>query len=306
MYCLWIGGKKVYDLKQLKENFDFDSVEIYCLGGGLVRWLRQCGETEAAEKVEKIDPSSNLREQLAEIFDQPDPIKKSFSDTAPVCITPEISRGKLSSFAANDVLSDGGSFAAAEKTDSFNFELSTPSSHEISSFGGSSFEAATVFSGSGAALSTSFPLETSSYNLFSTSYNLFSNSFNLFSTSFNLFSTSFSLITTSFVTSSFHEYECEFESGSSFAFSGGSYSLGSFGAYISGSFADTSFAGAAGSFKAENISSAVTSDRSDAGEPDGESADSVETAPPLSPSEKILQNITACPLNRFGYGIHLI
>lgn len=292
MYCLWIGGKKVYDLKQLKENFDYDSVEIYCLGGGLARWLRQCGEVETAEKIEEINPSSDLSEQLAEIFDQPNPIKKLSFYTDSACITPEISKGKLSSsFAASDVLSDNGSFATDRKADSFHLDFSFPSSYEISSFGGSSFEAATVYTGSSAALSTSFSLESSSFA----------------ATSFSFISTSFNFITTSFLTSSFHEFEYEFETGGSFAVLGGSYSLGSFGAYISGSFANTSFISTTSNFKAENTSSGVlTYGESNADKIDRENADSEITAPQLSPSEKILQNITACPLNRFGYGIHLI
>lgn len=293
MYCLWIGGKKVYDLKQLKENFDYDSVEIYCLGGGLARWLRLCGEIETAEKIEKINPSSDLSEQLAEIFDQPNPTKKSLSDTDPVCITPEISKEKFSSsFAANNAVSDSSSFAIDRETDSFNFEILTPSSYEMSSFGGSSFEAAAVYTGSSTALSTSFSLESSSFT----------------TTSFNFISTSFNFITTSFMTSSFHEFEYEFETGGSFVTLGGSYSLGSFGAsYISGSFANTSFISTAGSFKAESTSSGVlTYGESNADKIDRENTDSEATAPQLSPNEKILQNITACPLNRFGYGIHLI
>lgn len=68
MYCLWLNGKKVFDLKQLKEAFDPKALELYCLGGGLVRWLDDCGETEIADKVKNIDQNSDIPLQLAGIF----------------------------------------------------------------------------------------------------------------------------------------------------------------------------------------------------------------------------------------------
>lgn len=292
MYCLWIGGKKVYGLKELKDNFDFGSVEVYCLGGGLSRWLRLCGESETAERVDKIDLSRDLSEQLAEIFDQPSPIKNPLSDTSCSCFNSKISReGSVSSFSENNALSDNGSFSVGEKTDSFNLEHFSPSSYEISSFGVSSFEEKSVYSGSSIALNTSFSLESSSFA----------------AASFNFLTTSFSLISTSFMSSSFHEYEYEFEAGGSFSALGGSYSLGSFGAYIGGSFSVTSFVGSAGSFKTESPSSGTdTSYEPDADKLNRLNADGETTSPPLSPKEKILQNIASCPLNRFGYGIHLI
>ena len=68
MYCLWIGAQKIYNLKQLIRHFDFDAVEMYLLGGGLSRWLRQCDETEIAENVDKIDLFGDISKQLSEVF----------------------------------------------------------------------------------------------------------------------------------------------------------------------------------------------------------------------------------------------
>ena len=289
MYCLWIGGKKVNDLKQLKANFDLDSVEIYCLGGGLARWLRQCGEIEIAEKIEKIDTQSDLSERLAKIFDQPYIVKHSPVDHPSSCIPAEKSEKKFtSSFAANNIPSEGGSFTAGENIGSFGAESS---SYELTSFGGSSFESTLRYSGSASVPVGSLAFEYSSF---------VTNSFNLLSTSFNLFTASFNYSSTSFMTSSFHEYEYEYEAGGSFSAFSGSYSLGSFRAYM-GSFTDTSFVNTVSSYK-ESILSGVH--RSEGSE---EAVSEIkEEIPQLSPHEKVLKNIAACPLNRFGYGIHLI
>lgn len=290
MYSLWISGKKVYDLNQLKENFDLESVELYCCGGGLVRWLRQCGENEIADKIEKLNTSFDLSEQLAEIFGQPKPVKTDLTDMTLVPDAPEKNKDFNTSFTAKILQSENGSFMTGEKNDSFNSELSFPSSYEISSFGVSSFETASVYTGSSAALSTSFSLNSSSFSLETTSFSL----------------SSFNLTSTSFMTSSFHEFEYEYETGGSFSILSGSFALGSFKAYA-GSFTDTSFINTVSSFNPELHSiGTVTSDESENGSFDRENTNIEANTPQLSPTEKIIQNITACPLNRFGYGLHLI
>lgn len=79
MYCLWFGNQKIHDLKQLKNNFDFDAAEMYLLGGGLSRWLRQCGENEIANRVENVDLFGDIQKQLAEIFSVKLPQKIPFT-----------------------------------------------------------------------------------------------------------------------------------------------------------------------------------------------------------------------------------
>lgn len=290
MYSLWIGGKRVYNLNQLKENFDLESVELYCCGGGLARWLRQCGENETADKVEKLNTSFDLSEQLAEIFGQPKPAKTELANLTSVLDVPEKNKDFAASFTAKALQSESGSFMPGEKTDTFNSGLSLPSSYEISSFGVSSFETSSVYTGSSAAFSTSFSLNFSSFSLETTLFSL----------------SSFNFTSTSFMTSSFHEFEYEYETGGSFSILSGSFALGSFKAYAD-SFTDTSFIHTVSSFNPELHSDGrVASDKSENGSFDGENADGDANTTQLSPSEKILQNIIACPLNRFGYGLHLI
>lgn len=284
MYCLWISGKQVYNLKQLKENFDLDSVEIYYSGGGLVRWLRLCGEDETADKVEKIDTSSDLSERLAEIFGQPKPEKKALPNTAFPDYVLKPSGRFDSSFSEKNMQTDVGSLESDKIPDSFTCESLLPSSHGITS----SNVFSQVYVGSSEVLSSSFSLKSSSFSLYGA----------FFST------TSFNLAFSSFGSSSFHEFEYEFESGGSFKVAGGSFSFGSFG-ICKGGFTDTSFVNS--SFKIKKISSctSVSEEKKDGGFDCGIENAETET-PKLSPNEKVLQNIIACPLNRFGYGLHLI
>lgn len=287
IYSLWIGGKRVYSLKQLMNSFDLSSVEVYYYGGGLVRWLRLCGANEIADRVEKIDPALDPSEQLAEIFGQPMPKKTTVPDIASYPSAPikdeGISASSFSSkaldasavsFSESAVLS---SFSGNDVTDSFSVSQTlSASSFEVSSFGGSSFGASLIYISSAAALNASFVLETSSFSL----------------TSFNMFATSFAA-------SSFHEYEYEFETGGSF--NSGSFTLGSFNSYAG------SFTGTLGSFNAGSFSSAdIAPKETESGSFTSAGDDTAQEAPQLSPKEKVLQNISACPLNRFGYGLHLI
>ena len=258
MYCLWLNGNKVYTLQQLRASYDAGAVELYCLGGGLVRWLKDCGEQETAEKVEHIDLSGSISRQLAEIFGVEIP-EKPEQEYHP----------------------------AAAKT-----PVSAPT--------GSFF------------LQTSF-----SKTLFTTSFDTTSFAFSAAYTSF---------FTTSFLTPSFsggYEYEHEYETGSftansfslylsSFsteaAFSTGSFSFGS------GSFTLGSFTSEYGSFTPDTTSFRLTlssfSPKSAEAVPEADKSTPAPTPeqeqPPLTPQQKFELNISSCPLNRYGYGLHLI
>ena len=241
MYCLWLNGKKVYTLRQLRDSFDAEAVGLYCLGGGLARWLKDCGEPDTAEKVEQIDLSENISRQLAEIFDVELPEKEEQAYESAASPQPTYTAG-------------------------CSFTLPPSSLPDTSFFPGSFF--------------TSF--DTTSFN-FSATYNSF--------------------FTTSFLTTSFgsYEYEYEYESGS---FTTGSFSLyfSSFfsefafstGSFASGSFIFGSFIPEWGSFPMMLSSFSP------------ESLEMSPTAMPLTPQQKFELNLSSNPLNRYGYGIHLI
>lgn len=260
MYCLWLNGKKVYDLQQLKASYDAEAVALYCLGGGLSRWLRDCGESEAAEKVEQIDLSQSIPAQLAAIFGV-DPPKTEEQPYRPA---------KAS---AAPISAPNGSFAL-------------PSS-----------------------LTPDAPLSPSSFgSSFDTS------SFNTSSFTFSNMTTSF--LTTSFFTTSFgYEHEYEYESGS-FTASSFSLYLSSFfteTAFLTGSFSLGSFT--LGSFSTEYasfpISGSFSPILSSFSPKSAEAASTTpapapEKEPSLTPQQKFELNLSSNPLNRYGYGIHLI
>lgn len=253
MYCLWLNGKKVYTLQQLRASFDAEAVELYCLGGGLSRWLRDCGEQDTARKVEQIDLSRSVSRQLADIFGVELP------ETEEQAYVPATTA--KSPFPAAD-----RSFAVP------------PSSFSDTSF-------------------------------FTTSFDTTSFSFSQAYTSF---------FTTSFLTTSFgyeHEHEYEYESGS-FAANSFSLSLNSFSAetaFLTGSFALGSFT--LGSFTLEygffpigsgSFHLALSSFSPKSLESTSTESTAEKGSTPLTPQQKFELNLSSCPLNRYGYGIHII
>ena len=257
MYCLWLNGKKVYTLQQLRASFDAEAVGLYCLGGGLARWLKDCGEQAAAEKVEQIDLSKNISRQLAEIFgvDLPETEEQPYEPLT-AAKTPAFTAGGsfgISLTSLPETSLSLGSFELSLSTSSFAF------SNAYTSFFTTSF------------LTTSF---TAGYEH---EYEYGSGSFT--TSSFSLYQTSFSAETAGL-----------FSSGS-FAF--GSFSLGSFifehGSFplVSGSFPLT-----LSSFSPELAETAP--------------APNPENTPPMTPQQKFELNLSSCPLNRYGYGIHLV
>ena len=67
-WCLWLGNEKIFNIRQLRENFDTAVLVGYYLGGGLERWLSDAGETAVLEKVRKIDRNQDIGVQLEFIF----------------------------------------------------------------------------------------------------------------------------------------------------------------------------------------------------------------------------------------------
>lgn len=280
VYCLWLGVHKIYNLKQLKRHFDFDAVEMYLLGGGLSRWLRQCNESEIADRVEKIDLLGDISKQLSDIF------------------SVKLPKGRrnmpLPSEAPNPPAAAGAEAAA--------FSSSPLGFKEASAV---SFPSPTSsFSASAGSYTPEAASETSSFKFGEGSFAPLNGSFALSSFNVGSFETmSLSLGLTSFLYGSFasgsfnyHEYEYEYAFRSSFGF--GSFALGSFN---SGSFNSGSF-GVNYNSTAHTKTYGITGGRT---EENKENACGVRIAA-LPTEEKIRLNFSACPLNRFGYGIHLI
>lgn len=67
-WCLWLGNEKVFNIRQLRENFDTAVLVGYYIGGGLERWLSDAGETAVLEKIKEIDKNKDIGIQLEFIF----------------------------------------------------------------------------------------------------------------------------------------------------------------------------------------------------------------------------------------------
>lgn len=273
MYCLWLGVHKIYNLKQLKRHFDFDAVEMYLLGGGLSRWLRQCNESEIADRVEKIDLLGDISKQLSDIF------------------SVKLPKGRRNM----PLPSEAPKSPAAAGTEFTAFSSAPLGLKEANA---ASFPSPTnSFSASAGSYTPEAASETSSFKFGEGSFALSSFNVGSFETmSFSLGLSSF--LYGSFASGSFnyHEYEYEYAFRSSFGF--GSFALGSFN---SGSFDSGSFGvnyNSAAHTKTYGLAVGRT-------EENKENACGVRIAA-LPTEEKIRLNFSACPLNRFGYGIHLI
>lgn len=326
MFCLWIKNKKICNLKQLKEFFDFDIVEMYLLGGSLIPWLKQCGSNDLAQCVKAIDLNADISSQLSEIFGVKLPNSKIINPEQGTC---SASENNSTSFNKEQGLSSFESDTAIP--DSF---FDTRSAQLVKS----SFENQTLESSFTSESLSSFQLSESSHQTGSFELNLTESSFGgagvgsfetgvtgSFSIQFSSFEQgSFSLENTinsssfsSFILSSFnigsfgeHEFEYEYQQGGSFTNLQGSFNTNSFntGSFEIGSFALK--AGFGGSFDKVSVApQPVITENLEKPADELKSIDKIflpKKESDLPPEEKIKQNILSCPLNRFGYGINLI
>lgn len=289
MFNLLFKDKKISSFKQFIDNFDLEAVKMYYLGGSLVCWLELCGKSEIAELLKSVDPKKDIDEQLAAVFGQPLPKKidfeKKFSvQTVKNSITSFVLsenpkeyacfKNTYSSFSAFDssFSAENGSYKAP--SGAFN-ETKISFLHSLSSFfngfGGSFINAVGSFGGLyGSFMSQKGFTNIGSYVYSETSFTFGSGSFN---NNLNLSSN----------TSSSFNYNVSSFNNSSFEFS--SYKF------------PTSFISSGESSLMPDSLSAADS---------AALQDIKETFPPKTPEEKIIENLSYCPLNRFGYGIHLI
>ncbi|MBO5265911.1 MAG: hypothetical protein J6B08_01300 [Ruminiclostridium sp.] len=80
-WCLWIGSKKVFNIRQLRECFDTDVLIGYYKSGVLEKWLIEAEEKAVLEKVQGIDRGGDIASQLEFVFGvrpdpKPEPIKE--------------------------------------------------------------------------------------------------------------------------------------------------------------------------------------------------------------------------------------
>lgn len=301
MFSLLLTKGKINSFEQLKDNFDLEAVRLYYLGGSLIKWLEMCGKSEIAERVRNIAPNKDIDIQLAEIFEQPIPLKadikkaQKFAD-AKKSIFSFILRDNPLKYAVSanscsfflqralsgETITDSHSLDNNMNENSFydvngSFENKTGSfKYGIGSFrNGSEYESEyerESEAGSFGYKAASFTFEQRSFSASVSSYLSSNTSFFLKTNSFNYKETSFFLNKGSFETGSFLSKNIL-----------SSFSLSSFISSLSQS----------------SFTSCCDSMLKDYSENNSEEISK-------SPEEKIYENLSYCPLNQFGYGIHLI
>lgn len=80
-WYLFLRGKKIYNIRELRESFDTNAVTAYYCGGGLWSWLNELGEKEILSRLSKIDNKGDIGGQLEFIFgvrpEPPEPLPES-------------------------------------------------------------------------------------------------------------------------------------------------------------------------------------------------------------------------------------
>lgn len=303
MFNLLFKDKKISSFEQFIDNFDLEAVKMYYLGGSLVRWTELCGQSEIARQLKNIDPQKNIDEQLAFIFDKPSPLR---IDVGKI-IAAQTVKSSLSSFILGEDLKKYACFKNSYSSFSTIKYFMTESIGSSFTVGNGSFSDIT---GSFNAVSGSFlGAETSFFNL-SASFNSLSSSFSYNIGSFGSLYGSFSNRSTSFMTmngsflyaeTSFRLHNSSFDSNLNLSNNkGGSFNFG-IGSFNNSSFMSYS---ASSSFMSGSRFGTVSDDSVTNGSMVSEEKN--VTLPIKTPEEKITENLSYCPLNRFGYGIHLI
>ena len=67
-WYLWLNGKKIYNIRALRENFDTAVLSGYFLGGSLMKWLSDLGEFTIIKRLNTIDLNGDIGSQLEFAF----------------------------------------------------------------------------------------------------------------------------------------------------------------------------------------------------------------------------------------------
>lgn len=287
--ALWLNRRKIFSADEISAYFDIAAIRGYFLGGSLCTWLAEHGGEMYIDALSALDPADPcLNDRLTEIFTQ----KKN---TVPV------HRADEQLINAVDHFRNGEAPAAISETCSYN------GSFNSNSTAGSSFANAMGFG--------SFKYGSFGFNFgsFANKYGSFRNVLNYSSFGYGSYNYG------SFSRSSFRLWEWEWDwrwyLGS---FRSGSFRYGSFsgvagaGSYRLGSFNYGSFAH--GSFNYRQFGQGSFgfgfSQWQGFGSHRGTAFSGTSGSYPMLSSDEydeiMYRTLGICPLDRFGYGIHLI
>lgn len=300
-WYLWLNGRMIYNIRQLRENFDTALLTGYFLGGSLMKWLSDLGEYSIIKRLSVIDTAKDIGEQLEFAFGVvPDKRHEPPAPAPVITVTavPEANDEKieLSVYTGSYYGLSESSFAAYESS-FLAFESSFRAFE-------SSF-ASIVGNAVAAMFRSSFTgFETSSYSAFVTGQvlNLTSSwtfgSGSSFAAAFAQNLLKFS-IAGSFTGSSFTFGSFGYLFGKYAQFVSGSYGFGSYGSWVWQLFRNLGIAGSLGSFGSFGNLDMFFGEGSFRYSPAGATITAEEY-------HRTLINLSSCPLNAYGYGINLI
>lgn len=67
-WYLWLNGKKIYNIRELRENFDTAVLSGYFMGGSLMKWLSDLGEYTILRRLSDINTEYDIGTQLEFAF----------------------------------------------------------------------------------------------------------------------------------------------------------------------------------------------------------------------------------------------
>ncbi len=89
-WYLWLNGKKIGNIRELRDNFDTAALIGYFLGGSLHGWLSDIGENGILDRLSTIDTNGDIGRQLEFAFGV-NPTKKDLTELAEPVIAQKIS-----------------------------------------------------------------------------------------------------------------------------------------------------------------------------------------------------------------------
>ena len=299
--CLWLNGVKIRHADEIKNNFDAASLRGYFSGGSLIRWLNANGGGEAAGRLAQTSGSDDLTRRLEYAFglDEEPPESSKISELPetdgfdyPMFIPLEINHETLnqSSFGAG-LFKGIGSFGFSGLG---SYELG---SYELGSYELGSYELVSYELGSGLEFYGLGSYGWGSYRF--GYYGLWG----LGSYSFGSFGIYGGIGSYNFGHYGFGSYNFGSYNFGLYGFGLGSYNFGSYGlgSYDLGFYGFGSYDFGSYDFGSYDSGSYISADRIVSNPNDyvfGSCYDALRAW-----LESFLNN---CPLNRYGYGIHII
>lgn len=275
--AIWLNRRKIFSADEISANFDIAAIRGYFLGGSLIKWLDSHGGKEYARLLEKLSPSDPaLNDRLTEIFTQKKcdiPVHKA--DEQLIMTINLLKGGSPATIgSAQGVNAGSGSYAAGSFAPLGYGSFGAGSAGYMLNYG--SFRSGSFAFGS---FNRSWEWEWEWYlGSFRRNYGSFAYGFGSYAYNFGSYSLNYGSF--AYGTGSYRWNLGSFGFGS---FTGGSFRRG----FTLGSFPfDTSYG--MGSYRGFPLGGSfrqVTADEYD---------------------EIMYRCLGICPLNRFGYGIHII